>query len=298
MFSKKPRNARQLEARPTRARRFRASAQRQQVARRRPAAREQGPLLPGLARAAGLVGARLALFLGVGLVLVGGWAVLAESPLGALRAAEVRGTHQLSRLDVLSAAGVGSRTSLFRMNVAEAAQSLGELPWVRAASVERRLGGRVVLTVQEYQPSALALVEGRFLFLDQTLTPFATLAGEGIPDLPVISGLSKAEWLQPDEEVERLKQKALALLRGLPTGETDPGGRLSEINLDRVWGLSVMYGDLPCAVRLGVETPLKRLERLAAVVADLKGRGELGRARLIDLGDDRRVVVRLWREAA
>ncbi len=54
----------------------------------------------------------------------------------------------------------------------------------------------------------------------------------------------------------------------------------------------------PATVRLGLEGFPSRLERLQRVLADLRERGELGRALLIDLTPERRVVVRLGREAA
>ena len=117
-------------------------------------------------------------------------------------------------------------------------------------------------------------------------------------DLPVLTGLSREDLLSPGEEALRLMEAVKALLAVLPSQELEPGGRLSEIHLDRVWGLSLVFNDLPPTVRMGFGGYDGGLARLGAVCADLERRGELGRAKLIDVESERRTVVRLGRGSA
>lgn len=91
---------------------------------------------------------------------------------------------------------------------------------------------------------------------------------------------------------------ARRLLGLLPASDLAPGGRLAELHLDRVWGISLLFNDLTPVVRLGFKDYARRLARLEQVRGDLDQRGELERARLIDLESSRRVVVRLGREKA
>lgn len=265
---------------------------RQRPARRAPAAKRAdrpGPFWQGLAKGVGWA----LLFVAVGAGLVAGYGLLSLSPAFAVRRAEVLGTDHLSRMEVLSAAGVGLHTSLLALSPAKVERRLAALGWVEAADVRRLWPRGVEIRVTERRPVALALVEGRLFYLDRAMEPFAPVGGQAPPDLVVLSGLRKADLLEPDEEVAGLLARAGELLRGLPTLYTASGGRLSEVHLDRVWGLSLVFNDMGAVVRLGHERLTRRLVELARVRADLERRGELAKAVLIDLTDDRRVVVRL-----
>ena len=266
---------------------------------RRPAG--NGALAPAV-RQAGSLGLSLAGWgataLGLSALLLAAWAALAWSPWFQVDQALVRGTHHLSRLEVLSAAGIGSRTSLLALPVDQVERRLTELPWVRAARVTRRPPSTVIIEITERRPQLLALVEGELYLLDQDLNCFAQAQESPRPDLPVLTGLNRADLLKPDLEASELLAAVRRLLAALPPADLAPGGRLSEIRVDRVWGLSLVRGDLRPVLRLGFDNFAQRLARLKRVVADLNQRGELGRAILIDLDVRQRAVVRLGRESA
>jgi cell division septal protein FtsQ len=292
------RRGRRLRGAPAKARRLKVANKRQRPSRRRPAA----PLIPsggrGLARLLAKAGGLVLVFLAVGAALVGGWAWLASRPAFAVAEAQVLGTRHLSRLEVLSAAGLGVHSNLLSLNVGRMEARLATLPWVERARVERRPPATVRITVTERRPSWLAVVEGRLYFLAPEMEGFAPLQGGEVPDLPAITGLSRADLVQPDEEARRLLGLARGLREVLPASEFAPGGRLSEVHLDRVWGVTLVWKGLPPLVRLGFGDFARRLARLERVAADLEARGELKRAVLIDLGSDRRAVVRLAAEEA
>ncbi|BEQ16354.1 cell division protein FtsQ/DivIB [Desulfoferula mesophila] len=270
----------------------------QRVARRAPAVKEVKPLpvaAKGLLRQ-GLLATGV--FLGVSLALLATWSLLSTSRALAVQRAEVWGTGHLSRLDILSAAEVGSDSNLLALPVGEIAQRVRALPWVQTAEVRRRLPDTVIIQVSERRPAYMALVEGHLFYLDQDLRPIAVHRRRALPDLPVITGLSRADLAQPDDEVLELMAAARRLLGLLPASDLAPGGRLAELHLDRVWGISLLFNDLTPVVRLGFKDYARRLARLEQVRGDLDQRGELERARLIDLESSRRVVVRLGREKA
>lgn len=255
----------------------------------------------GLGHGLGFMGRALALaafMLGSGLALVGGYVALAQGGVFVVREAEVLGTDNLSRLEILRAAGIGSRTSLLSLPVARVRAKVEAVPWVESASLERVWPHGVRIAVKERRPAILALVEGELYYLDPDLKPFTPVNPDATLDLPVLSGLVKADLLQPDDEMRSLLAGVKDLLANLPQEVVAAGGRLSEIHVDRVWGLSLVQSDLVPTVRLGVNDFAVRLRRLGPVVADLNRRGELKRALSIDLGEERRVVVRLGKEAA
>ena len=230
--------------------------------------------------------------------LLGGYAALATSSTLAVSKAEVLGTLHLSRLEVLRAAGVGVHSNLASLRVGEIEQRVARLPWVRSAEVQRIWPDTVRITVEERRPRFLALADGEFYFLDRDLSAFALLDGEPAPDMVVFSGLTRADLAEPDPEIMELWRKTEDLLALLPKGDQGPAGGLSEIHLDRVWGLCLVFEDLPATVRLGRKDFARRLELLDEVRADLRSRGELERALLIDLSDQNRTVVRLRGEKA
>jgi hypothetical protein len=292
------RRGRRLRGAPEKARNLDLGRKRQRRARRRPARPVialPGPRPVRLAlRAAGLV----LLFAGVGAGLVGGWAWLATRPALGVAEAQVLGTRHLSRLEVLSAAGLGVHSNWLALNVGRMEVRLAELPWVARARVERRPPAAVRISITERRPSWLAVVEGKLYFLAPDMAGFAPLRGGEVPDLPAITGLSRADLVKPDEEARRLLRQARGLRDILPPEEFAPGGRLSEVHLDRVWGVTLVWkGEAPM-VRLGFGGFAAKLARLARVRADLAARGELGRAVLIDLGSERRAVVRFGAEEA
>ncbi|MCB2185981.1 MAG: FtsQ-type POTRA domain-containing protein [Deltaproteobacteria bacterium] len=270
---------------------------RQRPARRRPAADlalPPGPLSRGLAWLAG-AGLRLG---GLTLVLLGGWSLLVMSPAFAVRQVEVLGTRHLSRLDVLSAAGIGLHTSLLALVDRRAAGRVAALPWVAEASVERVWPRAVKITVRERVPRALALVGDTFYQLDGDLQAIAPVEGAAPPDRLVLSGLTPADLREPDDEITGLQAAARRFLARLAVKGPAGFGRVSEIHLDRVWGVSALWEDLPAVARLGFAEFDQRLTRLAAVAEDLRRRGEINRAVLIDLTLPDRVVVRLAGRAA
>jgi cell division septal protein FtsQ len=271
---------------------------RQQVKKRQPAEKHPNPWRGLGLRLGGRLLGLAGIFAVVGLGLLAGWAFLIAVPAFEVKEANVTGVEHLSRLDVLRTSGVGSHSNILALNVGKVEQRLLKHPWVARARVERVLPGKVNIEIHERRPELVALVEGRFYYLDGQFRSFALMGSETAPDLAVVTGLSLADLVSPDDEMAELLGLAKKLWSALPEGDKGPGGRLSEMHLDRVSGFSLIWNDLDAAVHLGFEDFSRRLARLERVRADLAQRGELGRAVLIDLDAERRVVVRLAGEAA
>jgi cell division septal protein FtsQ len=173
-------------------------------------------------------------------------------------------------------------------------QRVAKLRWVKSVEVRRRLPATVQIRVVEHDPAHVALVEGRLYYLNQDMSAYAPLKpGEHPPDRPLITGLNKAGLIDPDGETQSLLAEATKLLSALQAHGGKADSALSEIHLDRIWGLSLIRQDLIATVRLGLGGYPHKLNQLKKVTRDLKVRGELDRVYLIDLSDERRAVVRL-----
>lgn len=298
MFRRSSANSVRPSGVPEKGRHLGRRLKRQQVQKRQPAETQLKPEKRVFLRLAGRLGVLAGIFAGVSLGLLAGWVLVTSLATFDVAEAKVIGAEHLSRFDVLRAAGVGSRVNLLALNTGRVEQRLMQHPWVKSARVERLLPNRVRIDIAERHPEMVALVEGRFYYLDRQFRSFALLGSENAPDLPVLTGLSLADMVGPDDEMVELLALARGLWQELPAADKGPDGNLSEIHLDRVQGLSLVWNDMGATVRLGFDSFSERLERLAKVRADLKKRGELDRAVLIDLDAERRVVVRLSGDAA
>jgi cell division septal protein FtsQ len=285
------------KARPTVARDLTPRLGRQQV--NRPKDRQVRTELYRLAWHAlrGVLALAMLLLVSAGLLL-GSYVALAQGGTFAVQQAEIQGNVNLTALEILQAAGVGADSSLLTLPMRKVLEGLANVPLVEQATVQRVWPHTIRIQVVERRPYVQAVVEGQIHMLDNEMHPFAPVRSLQTVDLPVISGLSKADIVEPDEEILELMQNARRLLDSLPQGGLPATGRLSEVHLDRVWGLSAVFADLPATVRVGFGGFEAAWPRLEKICADLKQRGELERALMIDLDSDRRVVVRLGREAA
>ncbi len=298
MLKKRAKNKAKPAGKGSRKRTLNPSLGQQRVSRRRTAAKNPRPWRGAALRLAGRLAAGLVLVALVSALLLGGWWWASSSPAFAVKRVEVLGTNHLGRLEVLMTAGVGAHSNLLALPVGKITRRLLDLPWLDQVEVRRRLPHSLTITVHERRARLLALVDGGLHYLDQKLLPLAPAGKRPVLDLPVLTGLSEKDLWEPDDEARLLMAAVAELLAALPARDLAPGGRLGEIHLDPVWGLSLVYSDLPPTVRLGFGNYAAGLKRLAAVRADLERRGELGRAKLIDLESERRTVVRLGRKKA
>lgn len=101
-------------------------------------------------------------------VLAGAWWIT-RTPLFDVDAIEVRGADLTSVAAIESASAIRVGEPLLEVDAAASARRVRELPWVDTATVDRRWGGTVVITVTERTPVAIALdAAGRPWLVDAT----------------------------------------------------------------------------------------------------------------------------------
>lgn len=217
------------------------------------------------------------------LVLYGGreaYRYLTTSPTFAIEAIEVIGDVAPSgghggRLDVehvRAASGLVLGENLFRTSVRDARARLEQNPWVRAASVERKLPRRIVVRVEQRQPIAYAEFSGLYL-IDERGQVFKRASAEDDLDLPTITGLSRRDFISGKPDLH--EQVALALSFIAPAAGAQlpwEPGELSEIHFDDDLGMTLELGALPTAVELGFPPFADKLERLRRARSQLAQR--------------------------
>ena len=100
----------------------------------------------------------------------------------------VSGNRTLSRADVVAAAGLRTGVSLLSLDLAAVRAQLARHPWVREASVRRRLPGTVLVEIAERVPCVIVRSD-RDLLVDETGAVLAAVANGARADLPVLTGV-------------------------------------------------------------------------------------------------------------
>lgn len=282
-------------AQPKKGRSVGSRLRKQQVNRAPKNRQKRREALGGAARSLGRVLVKILVMAVTAGALLGGWSVLTTSQAFAVRQTRISGLERVDRLDVLRAAGIGIDTSLLDMRPAQVEKRIERLPWVKRAEISRSLPHTIHIEVVEHKCRVLAMAGQRVYCLDAHLRPFAQTEPDPSLDMPLITGLTEADLVQPDQEIGGLMEDAANLVAILPRNGLPGRAKLSEIHLDRVWGISLVFNGLGATVRLGFDDYGRKLRQMVSVVSDLEARGEINRATLIDLDYDNRAVVRLAR---
>jgi cell division protein FtsQ len=105
-----------------------------------------------------------------------------------VRAVEVEGRERASAKALLAALGVARGTPIFAVDPAAAKLRLEQVPWVRTASVYRRLPDTLFVTMTEQEPLAFWQRRDHLVLIDRGGRPIATRDLGFYARLPVLVG--------------------------------------------------------------------------------------------------------------
>jgi cell division protein FtsQ len=181
---------------------------------------------------------------------------------------------------ILDALGVDRGDPMLAFDPATAQRRLEALPWVRKATVERRLPDEIFLTLEERTPLALWQLDGRVRVIDAGGKPLNGVDPRHYADLPLVVG-------------QGANDEARELLRALDS-EPDLAARVeAAIRVsERRWNVRLNNG---VDVQLPAENPAAAWSHLARIE---QRQGLLQRdVRTIDLRLPDRMVVRMGEDA-
>ncbi|WP_051432204.1 cell division protein FtsQ/DivIB [Rhodovibrio salinarum] len=188
----------------------------------------------------------------------------------------VTGRERTQPDSILAALGIRQGGPILGFDPAQAKRRLENLPWVKAATVERRLPGTVRIALTERTPLALWQLDGRLSVIDHEGHRIDRTAPEAHTNLPLVVGPGAPEHAE----------KLLALLASEP--EMNARVQAAVRVRDRRWNIVLRNG---VEVQLPAQTPARAWSRLAAVE---RKHGVLQRdVRMIDLRLPDRMVVRM-----
>ena len=216
-------------------------------------------------------------------VVAAGHAVLAATAEAGFKVDDVlvEGRARTKRSAILKALGVARDTPILAFDPHAAKRRLEALPWVRVATVERRLPEAILVRLVERQPRALWQHQGRLAVIDRGGDVIPGAKPEAFADLPLVVGEGApghaADLLAMLDSEPELKTRVSAAVRVR----------------DRRWNLRLDGG---IDVRLPERDPAAAWAELARIQRehDVLGRDVV----IIDLRMPDRLIVRTAPEAA
>ncbi len=220
--------------------------------------------------------------------LVGGvhtWRWATTSPTFALSTITVEGNVRADAGEVSRLAGLWEGQNLFLLDVPAARRAAEGHPWVRSADVTRHFPQAVSITVEEHEPAAVATL-GDLYLVDRDGTPFKRLTVGDELDLPLITGVTREQYVERPEQAAQLFRRALETIDAYTealdearASSRGTGTKSADGDLDAVSELQLRGDELTLVTRGGVEIRIglalseDKLERLARVRAELGRRG-------------------------
>lgn len=245
---------------------------------------------PGEARRRALRLASLVLPSIVALVLASGagWAVWRFGVAGdalRIRAIRFEGLSRIPEEELRQLSPVREGDHVLFSDLSAMASALRRHPWIASVSIRRELPRALCVSVTERHAAALVELGGLYLVDDHGQVFKRAAPGDGL-DLPLLTGISRDDWVARRTEVEPLLGGALALLARWSEHGLDRRAKVSEIHVDPDRGVTVYAGDEGMEVRLGVGDLPEKLDRLDRVLSALAAQSQ--RAEVIHLDNRRR----------
>ncbi len=202
---------------------------------------------------------------------------LTQSPDFEVRTFRVTGLARAKESDLLRLAGLSTGDNLFLADLGEAERRVAQHPWVRAVRASRTLPHTLNIDVREWSPAAIVDL-GHLYLLSADGEVFRRLLPGDDLDLPVVTGVSREDFLHRRDEARLLVRQALeaaALFEKTSISRREP---LSEVHVAAGDGVTLRLGGDAFAAKLGFapfEEKLSRLERLLEEMARSGARAQL-----------------------
>ena len=241
-----------------------------------------------------VVGKVLVVIAVVGLSVLAGRQLVRQviaSPRFAVQEVRVAATTHVSAEEIQEVAGVEIGDQLLTVDPDQVAAKLASHPWIASARVRRELPAALAIEVTERRAIASALM-GALYLLDENGRPFKRATFDEADGLPVITGVTREQYVALRSTSEAVFREALALFAAY--GDGAPRPKLSEIHIDPRSGFSLVLLDGAGEIRLGRGAAEEKLARLDQILAAAGPRGPAALATVyLDGAVADRVTVRL-----
>jgi cell division protein FtsQ len=198
----------------------------------------------------------------------------------------VRGLKELTEKEILTLAAIPSQQNLLALNTEALVKRVSANPWVKNVYVGRELPDRLVLEVRERTPVAMVKRASDLYLMDNEGVAFKRVSRGDDVDLPLLAGIDGKE-----KEKSKIFLNTLNILKTVSaSGKFNYLGAISEVNVDDVFGLSVLT-DTGLYLKLGKDNYESKLKQLNVVMADLEMRGMRKGYIIVDICDIKKITI-------
>ena len=214
---------------------------------------------------------------------------LLETPFFQLKEVEVRGCRALGEETIRSMSIKEGMPNLFAIELKSVAKPLESHPWIDHVSVRKVFPNKILIEVEERKPVAILYLDELY-YVDAKGVIFSSAGNGNGYDYPFLTGLTREALRRNPEEGKALVLKALEFLRTAESEKASPFKEISEIHMERSYGIQCYTKDDGTEVRMGMDQFGEKLRRLSMIWSDLPKRSCTPVS--IDCSDLRRYVVR------
>jgi cell division protein FtsQ len=235
-------------------------------------------------RVAGIARAAFGTVLVVGLSVtaaLGARHYVTTTPRFAIKDIGVSGNARRSPDDIASEAGIAKGENVFSLDLDRARGRLLADPWIREATLSRRLPGTVMVQVTERDAAAIVALGDSYL-ASRDGDVFKRLEPGDPTDLPAVTGLT-ADMIAEDRDTAiRSIRRALDLAAEYDRSPLAAHAPLEEVHIADGEALTLFVGKSAIALELGVAPFHQKLEEAAKVLGELERRGAKADAIMLD----------------
>jgi cell division septal protein FtsQ len=213
-----------------------------------------------------------------------------ETPLLTLHETTIEGCQNTSEKDILSMAQLNRQRNILSIDLAELRRKVEANPWIERAEIRRMLPDRISIKITERKPVAIILLD-RLYYIDGQGVIFARVPKDHQIDHPILTGLRRNSFKAHPDGAWGLVSKALRLIRVMEGGEVLSQKDISEIHMDKAFGISTYINDGVIEIRLGFDLYESKWRRLERVWRHLRKRAL--KPAYIDCNYEKRVIVKM-----
>jgi cell division protein FtsQ len=224
-------------------------------------------------------------------LFMGHWvyAHLLGDPFFRVQDVEVEGGRKMAKETLHSLTVLEGRPNLFSVDLKEVVKRLESHPWIEQVRVKKVFPNKILIQVEERRPMAIIQL-GELYYIDTHGEIFSQVGDRDDYNYPYLTGLTR-QFLEKDPvEAKRLIMKALELLRIVEQEKVPPLKELSEVHMEKTFGIQCFTKAEGVEVRMGWDHFEEKLKRLSLIWSDFRKRGFS--AGSIDCSDLKRMVVR------
>jgi len=188
-----------------------------------------------------------------------------NSPYGqerfSIRHLEINGIQNAERAELEASVRRSLPANLLQVNPGQIREVVESEPWVKSASVRRLLPDRLVVTIQERQPVAVATIDGEFYIVDamgSVLDRYG--ARHKALDGPIVKGLINVARENAREDNQERMRAYLAVIADFRTAAEDLLTHISEIDVQNSRKVALIPTDEPIPVFVGDRAFLHRYQ--------------------------------------